>query len=160
MRNGLPAFAVKQLAGFAARAVSHIKPQDFQSTEAGASETHSFSLHTPAKPEGFSMFTARTSLVGKLSLAAVLTVSADASVSLAAVEVTVNGNEGPWVYSTGLNTSFPYNQGFGATAAPTVVATSSQVTIAAGSVVSINYVSGSVSVEPGAYPFTDAAGNT
>jgi hypothetical protein len=102
-----------------------------------------------------SSYSART-----LSLSAIASVLLFASASFAQVDVTVNGDQGPWAVSGTLNTAYPYNQFFGNAAAPTVVTSGSQVTIAAGQEVSINYVSGTVSVQVGMYPFTNSGGNT
>ncbi|HUB24222.1 MAG TPA: PEP-CTERM sorting domain-containing protein [Tepidisphaeraceae bacterium] len=107
------------------------------------------------------MFSARTPSAFTLSLSLIASVLVFAPASFAQVDVTVNGDQGPWLVTGTLNAAYPYNQTFDNNeAAPTVVTSSSQVSIDPGQVVSINYVSGTVSVQPGTYPYTNSGGNT
>jgi hypothetical protein len=95
-----------------------------------------------------------------LSRIVFLFAGAAATACLGAVDATVNGTSGPWAWQNGgLNSGFIYNSGFNDQGAPTTVTSSSSVPISPGVVVTISYVSGSVSIGSG-YSFTDAGGNT
>jgi hypothetical protein len=75
--------------------------------------------------------------------------------------VVVQGTAGPWLWvNGGLNSSFQY--GVNDPTAPTVVnaASGTGFNFGAGSTLSVQYVSGTVSAEVGVFPFTDANGDT
>ena len=72
--------------------------------------------------------------------------------------VNVNGNSGPWSYSTtpgGLNHSFQY--GLGDQAAPTIVSSENGFSFAAGGTITLEYLSGLVNAGP-EHPNVDANG--
>jgi len=95
-----------------------------------------------------------------LSAIAGALVFTSSSVCSAAEDVTVQGKQGPWVWQNGgLNASFDYNAGIDDQQAPTVISTSSSVSISPGVIVTVTYVSGLVSIG-GGFPNVDAGGNT
>ena len=79
--------------------------------------------------------------------------------SAAPISVTkaVNGTSGPWLYSSSLNASFQY--GTDSQLAPVLFNASDGLAFAAGDTLTIDYLSGMMSVGPG-FPLTDAKGDT
>jgi hypothetical protein len=73
-----------------------------------------------------------------------------AGISLAqtiTVNTSVQGNQGPWVSTSGLNSAYPYD--FNSYTPPTVVSGSSGISFSAGSSLTIRYETGSVSIGTG-----------
>jgi hypothetical protein len=73
------------------------------------------------------------------------------------VTTTIDGTQGPWTFSSSLNSSFQY--GTDSELPPTVVGASDGFDFAPGGTFTITYLSGTVSVGSG-FPFTDANGDT
>lgn len=85
-------------------------------------------------------------------------VAAPAFAGSVTVPVFVSGLDGPWSYvNGGLNTNYQY--GVGDELAPAVISGASGLTFAAGSDITITYVSGTETAGPG-WPVVDAAGDT
>jgi hypothetical protein len=85
-----------------------------------------------------------------------------ASARAVSVTVTVPGTAGPWQFSQGgINDTYPYDFNIGDFTAPTAVTPASRLSFAAGQMVTIDYVSGLVSIGgTPLQPSTDANGDT
>src|SRR5208282_4691224 len=72
--------------------------------------------------------------------------------------LTVNGKSGPWIsVHSGINSAYFY--GTGDESEPTIVSSIDGQGIQPGEQLSITYLSGTVSVEAGVWPYVNAAGN-
>jgi hypothetical protein len=91
---------------------------------------------------------------GAVFATACVLVSAQAAA--VSIRYTIPGTAMPWVFH-GINRKYKFGLGDGS--APIVVVLR-DLNVHWGSVVSIRYVSGSVSADPGVYPYTEAGGDT
>lgn len=82
-----------------------------------------------------------------------------ASAGIAPVNKSVAATQGPWLYTVGgLNSAFQY--GVGDATTPTIVSSADGLVFTPGSMLSVQYLGGTVSGHPASVPFTDANGDT